>query len=200
MADLFDEKSKDWDTNDMIRALSSGVGSAILKNVPLDPKMCVMDFGAGTGLISTQIAPHVKKIVAVDISVAMLEKLAAKEELRGKVDIVRQDLLDSPTIGKFDLIVSAMAMHHVEDTERLIATFAEHLDPGAGIALADLDAEDGTFHPPETEGVFHLGFERDALRGILARHGFTDITFRTAHTVDKESGRYPVFLVTATKQ
>lgn len=200
MADLFDEKSKDWDTNDMIRALSSGVGSAILEHVPLDTAMCVMDFGAGTGLISTRIAPHVGKIVAVDISIAMLEKLAAKEALRGKVEIVRRDLLDSPAIGKFDLIVSAMAMHHVEDTERLIATFAEHLDSGAGVALADLDTEDGSFHPPETEGVFHFGFDRDALVDILARHGFTDIAFRTAHTVEKESGRYPVFLLTATKQ
>jgi len=200
MSDLFDEKSKDWDTNDMIKALSSGVGATILEHVALNRQMSVMDFGAGTGLISAQVAPHVNKITAVDISESMLDKLAAKPELQGKVEVVRQDLLDSPALGKFDLIISAMALHHVEDTDRLIAKFAEHLDAGARIALADLDKEDGSFHPPETEGVYHFGFERDTLDAALQSHGFTEITFHTAHTVDKESGRYPVFLVTATKQ
>ncbi|NIV32583.1 MAG: methyltransferase domain-containing protein, partial [Anaerolineae bacterium] len=64
---------------------------------------------------------------------------------------------------QFDLIVSAMALHHVEDTERLLQRFHQHLSPGGGIALADLDQEDGSFHPPEVEGVFHDGFDRTAL-------------------------------------
>jgi len=40
-----------------------------------------MDFGAGTGLITSQVAPLVKKIVAVDISETMLNKLFTKPEL-----------------------------------------------------------------------------------------------------------------------
>jgi len=50
----------------------------------LHEQMRVMDFGAGTGLISSQVAPLVKKIVAVDISEAMLNKLVAKPELQEK--------------------------------------------------------------------------------------------------------------------
>jgi len=68
------------------------------------------------------------------------------------------------------------------------------------VALADLDSEDGSFHPPETQGVFHAGFDRDELGATLARHGFGDIRFVTAHTVVKEQGSYPVFLVTASKR
>ena len=61
MADLFNEKSQDWDTREVVQTLSSAVGSAILKHVPLDEQMHVMDFGAGTGLISSQVVPFVEK-------------------------------------------------------------------------------------------------------------------------------------------
>ena len=199
MTDLFNEKAKDWDANKMRKMLSSAIGSSILEHVSLHDQMRVMDFGAGTGLISSQVAPLVKKIVAVDISEAMLNKLVSKPELHGKVEIVCQDIIHKPIAEKFDLIMSAMAMHHVKDTPRLIQRFSEHLIPGAFIALADLDKEDGSFHPEDTEGIFHLGFKRNELQIILEKYGFGGIRFLTAHTVNKEEKKYPIFLVTATK-
>jgi 2-polyprenyl-3-methyl-5-hydroxy-6-metoxy-1,4-benzoquinol methylase len=101
--------------------------------------------------------------------------------------------------SEFDLIVSAMAMHHVEDTDKLFQRFAELLKPGARVALADLDKEDGTFHPEDVEGVFHHGFERAELESLMQKHGFTDIEFTTAHVVKKEEREYPIFLVTASR-
>ena len=199
MTDLFNEKSKDWDANEMRKMLSSAIGSSIIEQVSLHDQMSVMDFGAGTGLISSQVAPRVKKIVAVDISEAMLNKLVSKPELQGKVEIVCQDIIDKPIAEKFDLIMSAMAMHHVKETSRLIQRFSELLSPQAFIALADLDKEDGSFHPEDTEGVFHLGFKRNELQIILEKYGFREIQFITVHTVSKEEKKYPIFLVTATK-
>jgi len=199
MTDLFKEKAQDWDANDMIRALSSGIGSAIRANVLFDGTMTVLDFGAGTGLITSQIADKVDKVTAVDISQAMLDKLMAKEILQGKVEAVCQNVLEQPLSTRFDLIVSAMAMHHVENTDRLLACFAEHLKPGGRIALADLDEEDGTFHPADIEGVFHKGFNRDIFRSMLSRHHFKDIRFVTAHTISKGDKSYPVFLVLANR-
>ena len=99
----------------------------------------------------------------------------------------------------YDLIVSAMAMHHVEDTDALVQGFADHLKPGARVALADLDAEDGTFHPADAEGVFHHGFDRGTFQSILESKGFQDVSFVTAHTVNREGKSYPIFLVTAVK-
>ncbi|HEB55598.1 MAG TPA: class I SAM-dependent methyltransferase [Gammaproteobacteria bacterium] len=199
MADLFDEKSKDWDANELVAMLSAAIGSAILDNVPLHGQMRVMDFGAGTGLISSQIAPRVKKIFAVDTSAAMLAKLASKPELQNKVEVVCQDILAKAIDEKFDLIISAMAMHHVQDTARLIQRFAEHLNTAGLIALADLDKEDGSFHPADTEGVFHHGFERTELQAMLEKQGFGEINFLTAHTINKEEKSFPVFLLTAKK-
>ena len=199
MADLFNEKAQNWDANDMVKQLSTAIGNTILETVPLDSTMRVLDFGAGTGLISSHVAPRVEKIVAVDISEAMLEKLAAKPELHGKVEAICQDITLAPLKTDFDLIVSAMAMHHVEDTELLAKSFSEHLKPGAKIALADLDKEDGSFHPEGTEGIYHTGFERETLQTIFVNNGFSEIKFTTAHIIQKEDKRYPVFLLTATK-
>ena len=199
MSDHFNEKAKTWDKDEMIKQLSSAVGSTILKHTPLNEQMVVMDFGAGTGLVSSHVAPRVSKIVAVDISQAMLDKLVAKPELHGKVEAVCQNILDTPLSDKFDLIISAMAMHHVEDTAQLFQTLSDHLKPGAMVALADLDREDGTFHPADVQGVFHSGFERYDLKLLLKKRGFENIHFYTAHTVVKGDKKYPIFLVVATK-
>lgn len=199
MSDLFTEKAKDWDVNDMVLQLSTAIGGSILENVELNDQMQVMDFGAGTGLITSHVFPQVKNIIAVDVSQAMLDKLIAKPEFHGKVEAVCQDITEQPLNLKFDLIMSAMAMHHVKDTQLLFKRFAEHLKPGAKIAIADLDAEDGSFHPEEVEGVYHNGFDQNDLKKELQENGFKDINFVTAHTVKKEDKTYPVFLVTATK-
>jgi len=199
MADLFNEKSKSWDSDVTVKTLSSAIGSLILEEVPLNAQMEVMDFGAGTGLISSYVAPLVNKIVAVDISAAMLDKLVSKPELDGKVEAVCQDILKTPLEGRFDLIMSAMAIHHIEDTAKLIQAFSEHLKEGAMIALADLDKEDGSFHPEGTEGIFHHGFKRDVFEEMLINNGFEDIRFFTAYTVTKAEKEFPVFLVVAKK-
>lgn len=199
MPDLFKEKSSDWDKNELVQALSSAVGNAILARVSFERHMNVMDFGAGTGLISSHVSPMVNKIVAVDISAAMLEKLVAKPELHGKVEAVCQNIIEHPLEQKFDLIMSAMAIHHVEDVSRLIQCFAQHLKPDGTIALADLDKEDGSFHQEGTQGVYHFGFERYELKRILKQNGFGNVRFVTAHTVNKNDKDYSVFLVTATK-
>ncbi|MDH3342831.1 MAG: methyltransferase domain-containing protein [Gammaproteobacteria bacterium] len=199
MSDHFNEKAKNWDTDEMVKKLSSAIGASVLESTSLNDNMDVMDFGAGTGLISYHVAPFVNKIIAVDISQAMLDKLVAKPELQGKVEAICQNIIDMPLTAQFDLIMSAMAMHHVEDTDKLIQTFFEHLSPGGVLALADLDKEDGSFHPTDVQGVYHSGFEREHLKAVLESQGFEDVHFITAHTVVKENNEYPIFLVTATK-
>jgi 2-polyprenyl-3-methyl-5-hydroxy-6-metoxy-1,4-benzoquinol methylase len=131
----------------------------------------------------------------------MLEALAAKPELQGKVETRCLDILESPLDESFDAIISAMALPHVEDTEALAARFAELLQPGGFLALADLDREDGTFHSPGTEGVYHHGFDRAVLQSTLEASGFEDVRFTTALEIEKEGrGSFPVFFVTARKR
>jgi SAM-dependent methyltransferase len=199
MADTFAERAADWDTRPVPMQISEGVVRAIRSGVRLSPDLTVLDFGAGTGLVGGRLAASVGHVHAVDVSPAMLAQLEAKEELRGRVTTHCQDIVHAPLPLTVDLIVSAMAMHHVQDTAALMRSFYQHLRPGGEVALADLDAEDGTFHPPGMEGVFHAGFDRDALGGLLVDAGFVDVRFETACDVQKEGKVWPVFLVTAHK-
>ncbi len=200
VSDLFQDKAEEWDKLPVLGKLSAGVGAALLDKLDLRPDLRVMDFGAGTGLICAQLAPFVKTIYAVDISESMLEQLSKKPELKGKVVTFCQNILDAPLDEPVDLIVSAMALHHVEDTKQLFKVFAAHLPSGGRIALADLDSEDGSFHPADIEGVYHSGFDREALRGLLSASGFEDVQFTTAIDLEKNDKVYPIFLVTARKR
>jgi len=199
MTDLFEEKAQDWDSRPIPLQISEGVVAAIRRSVPLTPAHRVLDFGAGTGLLCGKLAADVQRILAVDVSPSMLARLAEKTELAGVVTPICQNILEQPLDTTVDLVVSAMALHHVEDTAALLAALYAHLEPGGSVALADLDSEPGTFHPPGIEGVFHHGFARPWLREQLQAAGFEDIVFETACTVDRDSRRYPVFLVTAQK-
>jgi len=199
MPDLFQDKAADWDSQPVPAQISAGVSQAILDHVSLDPRLRVLDFGAGTGLVCARIAPRVGHVIAVDISRAMLEQLAAKPELAGKVEIHCGDILEEPLSERVDLVVSAMAMHHVQDTARLLRALHDHLAPGGRLALADLDSEDGSFHTSGTVGVYHAGFDRAALGALLEAAGFVDPRFVTACVVRREGREYPIFLVTAAR-
>ncbi len=197
MADLFKDKADDYDSRSVPQQISEGVVSAMTARLALSLDLTVMDFGAGTGLIANGIAPLVAHLHAVDISPSMLAALEKKPALQGKVTIHCQDILTTPLGLSVDLVVSAMAMHHVDDTEALLRTLYAHLKPGGQLGLADLDAEDGTFHPPGIEGVFHDGFDRAPLVSKLERAGFVDITIDTAAVVHRDGKDFPVFLATA---
>jgi predicted TPR repeat methyltransferase len=198
VADLYKEKAETYDSTDWNKEISA-IGKMILSEIPFHDQMHVMDFGAGTGLLCCQIAPIVQKITAVDISEAMLEKLNAKPELKTKVKSACQDIMNTPIDGDFDMIISAFAMHHIEDTNRLIQTFAEHLSAGCRIALVDIDEEDGSFHSEDNIGVFHCGFDRNNLKKLLKMHSFEHIDFVQTHFFKWNEKEYSAFLVTALK-
>lgn len=199
MTDLFKDKASDWDARPVPQQISEGVFAALLRAVPLTSDLLVMDFGAGTGLIAARVAPLVNRMVAVDVSPAMLGQLAQKPELQGRVDIACEDITKQPLGRNVDLVVSAMAMHHVEDTAALMRALFQHLQPGGRIALADLDKEDGSFHPPDAQGVFHAGFDRAQLGALCTAAGFTDVAFTTACEVSRDGKRFPIFLLQALK-
>ena len=74
------------------------------------------------------------------------------------MDMTKTDL---PETG-FDLIVSAMAFHHIKDTFPMLSILKEKLNKNGILAIIDLDEEDGSFHPdPKNMGVHHFGFSKD---------------------------------------
>jgi len=195
--DLFAHKSKNWDMKSRRVQNARSIAELIVKNINLDKKMTLMDFGAGTGLLSFFIAPYVEKIVAVDNSPSMLLEFQNKcDDFQCQTEIVQRDLSCASLDRTFDGIVSSMTLHHLKETRDLFQKFYDMLEEGGFIALADLDREDGSFHSDNT-GVYHHGFDRETLRAIAEETGFKKVGFDTASTIKKPHRDFTVFLMTA---
>jgi len=197
--DLFANKSKSWDMNSKRVQNAKGIAGLIVKNIKLDKSMEIMDFGAGTGLLSYFVAPYVEKIVAVDNSPSMLLEFQSKcNEFVCETEVIEKDLSVESLERSFDGIISSMTIHHLDDTLALFAKLYSMLNDGGFIAIADLDSEDGSFHSDNT-GVHHYGFDREALQLIAEEAGFKNVKFDTASTIDKPHRTFTVFLLTAEK-
>ncbi len=194
----FDAVAGQWDANPSRVALAQAVGQAIWKQVPIRSHMVAMDFGAGTGLLTLALLPHVAAITAVDVSREMLRVLDGKltgAGLQNVRTLCANIVTDPLPQAAFDLVVSSMAMHHVADVPRALRTLRACLRPGGWIAIADLDAEDGSFHEDKT-GVHHSGFDRAVLGAWMAAAGFASIAAQDAYRIDRNGRQYGVILVT----
>ena len=197
--DHFEHKSKSWDMSSMRVQNAKGIAELIVKNIKLDKKMKLMDFGAGTGLLSYFVAPFVSKITALDNSPSMLLEFENKcDEFVCETEVIEKDLSTDTLDETFDGIISSMTIHHLEDTVALFKKFYNMLNDGGFIAIADLDTEDGSFHSDGT-GVFHHGFNREVLEAIAEEAGFKEIRFKLASTINKPHATFTVFLMTAVK-
>lgn len=199
--DRFDQAATTWDEEPRRVTLARAVADEIGRQVNLSPEIDVLDFGCGTGLLTLALRPLVHRVTGVDTSSGMLGVLRQKVHAQGlaNVEIVRLDPELPLSLGtRFHLIVSSMALHHVQDLATLFRRFHELLHAGGRIALADLDREDGSFHE-DGRGVFHLGFERSEILSLLTSTRFAELGATTAIVTRKEHHDYPVFLITGQK-
>ena len=202
MTSSFEARAQTWDDDPRRRKLAESIFAALERAVPLRADMAALDYGAGTGLLALALAARVRRVLAVDSSAGMLAVLAEKARAGGcaNVETLRADFAnDLLPAGPFDLVASAMTLHHVADVEGLLRKFFALLAPGGRIALADLDAEDGSFHGANAPGVHHLGFDRAALGRQLADAGFADVRFADAARSEKNGRAYSVFIAAARK-
>ena len=198
----FDERARDWDTDDR-RRVAEGVATAIRSALVLNPTMRTVEVGAGTGLLGLALADDVGELVLAEPSSGMRD--VAREKLavlaRPGTSVVAFDLLNDPPLAPpFDLAISQLVLHHLEDTAAAIRAIGALLRPGGRLALSDLDTEDGSFHDPEAEGIHHLGFDRGRLRELAEEAGFARVEFSTAHVYENERGAFPMFLLAATRR
>lgn len=194
----FDRAAATWDDNPVRLQLTRAIATAVAAQVPPQAQGVALEYGCGTATLSFLLAGHVGRVVAADTSPGMLAQVRRKLAAAGVSNVIPRQL--DLTRGqvpreRYDLILCAMALHHVADAHRLLRTFAALLRPGGWLALADLEREDGSFHG--AEHVPHYGFEPATLTATLAAAGLTDAAWRTVHQVMRNGRTYPVFLLTA---
>lgn len=201
----FDVKAKDWEANPAQSRLAQAVGDAILKEISSESRHTAFEYGCGTGLLSFVLRFRFDRIVPADSSGGMLEVLRSKIAASGitNMSVVHADLTQAnPLTEKFDIIYTMMTLHHIPDTQRVLSELNFLLKPGGRLFIADLDAEDGSFHGEGFNG--HKGFSREVLESRARETGLTDIRFQTVFQMPKrtstgEEKRFPVFLMDCRK-
>jgi 2-polyprenyl-3-methyl-5-hydroxy-6-metoxy-1,4-benzoquinol methylase len=201
----FNNAAKTWDDDPLKIARAKAVAKDIVNNIKLSDKMSAMEFGSGTGQLSFMLQPYLNSLILIDESTEMLKVADEKIKFNNISNMTTKtiNILKENCDLKFDLIYTLMVLHHVKETEVIIAKFHSLLNTGGFLCIADLVEEDGSFHShmPEFDG--HNGYNLDKLGNILKSSGFTVKNVLTSFTITKEtkSGNkdYPVFLMIAQK-
>jgi len=197
--DFFAFKANDYEKDVRRTGNVADIADGILKEVNFTTDDHVMDFGSGTGLLTQEIAPYVKKITCIDMSKSMTDVLRTKEvDFACELAIKEIDITKVIIDETYDAIISSMTIHHVKDIKKLFEQFYNMLESDGIIALADLETEDGTFHSVDT-GVFHFGFDKEWFLNIAKEVGFKNLKIQTISVAKKPYGDFPIFLLTGNK-
>ncbi|HXY92096.1 MAG TPA: class I SAM-dependent methyltransferase [Acidimicrobiia bacterium] len=197
----FDDMATTWDDDPAKVERAKVVARAIREAVPLDRSVRMLEYGAGTGLVTQALRDAVGPVTLVDTSAGMRDVIEQKIATGAINDARVWDVdfaAEPPSVEDFDLVVTVMALHHVADEEAVLSRFADLLVERGHVCIVDLEREDGSFHGADFDG--HHGFDRAGLASILERVGFTDVTFEHCHDMVRDGVTYPLFLATATKR
>lgn len=199
----FDDMARTWDEDPEKVGRARVIAGAIHRAARLGPTTRLLEYGAGTGLVSEALAGEVGGLTMVEPSAGMRAVIADKVAAGRLPDDARVWALDlaadAVPAERFDCIATVMTLHHVPDVPRVLRGFAALLVEGGRLCVADLEEEDGSFHSDDPAFDGHHGFDRGALTEMLRDAGFADVAFDRCHEIEREGRRYPVFLATAAK-
>jgi SAM-dependent methyltransferase len=100
----------------------------------------VLDVGSGAGHTALAFAPHVREVVGLDLTQAMLDEAAALAARRGIANLrfERGDAMALPyPDADFDLVTCRVCAHHFERPGRALREAARVLRPGGRLVLVD---------------------------------------------------------------
>jgi ubiquinone/menaquinone biosynthesis C-methylase UbiE len=172
----FSAQAANWDEKPARLKLAGEIAQVMTREMGLTREMDVLDFGCGTGLLSLHLQPLARTVTGADTAEGMLAVLAAKIEGAGIANMKLFHIGPDGNLpeGPFDRVVSAMTLHHVPDPALALSRFYAATAPGGLVCVADLDQDQGEFHE-DNQGVYHFGFDREAVAAMFARAGFSGV-------------------------
>jgi ArsR family transcriptional regulator len=118
--------------------------SAMLALIPGD--YVVADLGCGTGAVTAQLAHHVKRVIGVDSSPAMLKAARKRIGDRANVDLLRADLSSVPLeSNSCDAALLLLVLAYAPDPAPVLREASRILKLGGKLVIVDLlphDRED----------------------------------------------------------
>ena len=132
----------------------AAVEVALLRSLGLTGGSVLVDLGAGTGQLTLAAAAVCRRVVAVDVSPVMLERLNARvrAEALTNVEVVHGGFLTYDHQGEpADAVYSRYALHHLPDFWKAVALarMRAMLAPGGLLRLSDVVWNFGPDEAPE---------------------------------------------------
>jgi tRNA (cmo5U34)-methyltransferase len=179
--DIFDACAQvyDQDRPSLIPCFDLFYGT-LLRQIPFptDAPIRVLDVGAGTGLVSSFVGQQFPNatFVLTDIAEKMLAMAKERFQASNRHDFQIRDSRELPFRDEFDVVVSALSIHHLPDKEKQIvyANIHRALKPG-GVFL---HAEQVLGPTPELEafyqktwldGIWSSGLAADRVEASIKR-------------------------------
>lgn len=138
----------------------------------------VADLGCGTGNASEQLAPLVKKVIAIDREPAMLD--AATKRLRNfnNVEFRKGELTQLPLRdGEVDVALTFLVLIHIESPGDALREMARVIKPGGHALIVDLIPHNRESYL-HTMGHRHLGFDEKQVKSWAKSAGFNEVRYR----------------------
>jgi SAM-dependent methyltransferase len=104
------------------------------------PEWLVLDVATGAGHTAITFAPHVRQVIAGDITMRMLELTRIAAEEKGLANVI-PTALDAEALplgdNSLDLVTCRVAAHHFPALDQFMAESARVLRPGGLLAVVD---------------------------------------------------------------
>jgi len=202
----FDQVAKTWDENPVHTERTNAIAALLTKMTEFRDGMTALEFGSGTGLLSFALKDKFTEIILMDNSAEMnLQALKKTEALGTKhlKPILFNLESEDYTLGKFDMIFTQMALHHVKDVDNILLKFNGLLNNNGTIAIADLYREDGSFHGADVD--VHKGFDPEVLKDQVKKAGFSNPVLEPCFEIRRKDENnneiaFPIFLLMAEKK
>lgn len=174
----YENYSKTSDCYDQTRS-ADGVDiikDALTNNQTPIAEQVLLDAGCGTGLFSSEMVKHVKRIEAVDLNSGMLEQAKSKlldEQNAGRIAFHHSSIESLPLQGEsVDAIMINQVLHHLPDGEEkawqkhdeVMREFARVLKPSGTIVI------NRTTHEQMDQGFWFYPLIPSALQKVKNKH------------------------------
>ncbi|MSR41633.1 MAG: metalloregulator ArsR/SmtB family transcription factor [Phycisphaerales bacterium] len=128
----------------------------------------IADLGCGTGELAAELAPLVKRVVAIDRESAMLEAARARLVEFPNATVRHGDFLTGEGCGRarsFDAATMSLVLHHLPDPTEALKAAARMLRKGGVLLVIDMVEHERTEYRT-TMGHLHLGFSRKRMESL----------------------------------
>ncbi len=170
----FEEVAQTWD--EMRQSFfPDSVRDAAYKAADIKSGQIAADIGAGTGFVTEGLLNRGVKVITVDQSPAMLERMKAKFGSDKNIRYLEGDSSDLPVENdSVDAVFANMYLHHVESPPDAVKEMFRILKPGGILVITDLDQHSHDFLVTEQHDRW-MGFERDDVKTWFEGAGFRQI-------------------------